>query len=203
MSSGQLLHRGVVITRASDKEYKDLISLLESGFKLDPYFHPNGRPLVVEGQGFVWFVLDEVALENLEAYNPLPEQPEEPEPPQREVPLTAAERVLVDLVDLRQLNPEDDKTIIDDLIKKGYIYTGKWKGLIELSLYQGAQTLGAFVPYCPDCKDRPLLTPQGYPDAIQGYTCPECGNSFPIHYDFKTARARQDALEREETDADV
>ena len=191
MSEGQLLHRGVVMATSAPEHYKALISLLEGGFKLDPYFHPNGRPLVIEGQGFVWFTLDEVALDNLEAFNPIAEIPE-PESEPREVPMTAAERVLVDLLDVRQVSPENDKDLIEELKKKGYTYTGKWKGLVELSLYQGAQTTGEFVPYCPHCEELTLLTPIGHADAIQGYSCSKCGDTFPVGYDFEKVEPEED-----------
>jgi transposase-like protein len=52
---------------------------------------------------------------------------------------------------------------------------------------------GQWIPYCPNCEEITLLTPIGYADAIQGYNCPECGDNFPIHFDFEKAHdARAD-----------
>jgi len=42
------------------------------------------------------------------------------------------------------------------------------------------------VPYCPDC-DVPLTPGFSGDYTVQGYTCPECGSSFPLWGPFKEA----------------
>ena len=42
------------------------------------------------------------------------------------------------------------------------------------------------VPYCPAC-DVPLTPGFSGDYTVQGYTCPECGSSFPLWGPFKEA----------------
>lgn len=46
------------------------------------------------------------------------------------------ERPIEDVADIRQPHPEKDVEIVESLKKRGYVYTNKWKGCVELTLWE-------------------------------------------------------------------
>lgn len=111
-----------MILLANPGRILDLLDALEKGWRFDPWLCPKGYPIAMNDQCSYWVLVrgEGEALLDLYPFIDLSDEPS-----------TQLERQLRDAVDIVQVDPE--KAV--KYKEKGYVYTGKWKGLVELTLY--------------------------------------------------------------------
>jgi len=168
-------------------DYPQALRFLNDGWKLDPFLHQTGRPWTLNDK-HVW-VFVKGSHEEIEELNPFVMwPPEEPIAVPEELPYVAVltEKIPFDKATGKLIRAPPHGFVIlhkDHITATGTVFTklpgGMW---------------GQWVPYCPDCEDMVLLTPRGYADAIQGYTCPECSNSYPLGYNFTKPQVEEEVI---------